>query len=49
MVYFNQVLNTNACQHNRTTAMCNSFFDVRGFAEHDLSRLKSVSENAHNS
>ena len=27
MVYFDQILHTNACQHYLTTDMCNSFLD----------------------
>ena len=49
MVYFDQVLHTNAYQHYLTTSMCNSIFDGQGFAEHHFSQLWSDSENAHNS
>ena len=49
MAYFDYILHTNARQHCLTFGMCNSLFDGRGFAEHDFSRLWSVSENAHNS
>ena len=37
MVYFDQILHTNACQHYLTTVMCNSLFDGRGFAGHHFS------------
>ena len=47
MVYFDQILHTNACQHYLTTGMCNSLFDGRGFPAHHFSRL-SVGESAHN-
>ena len=49
MIYFDQILHTNAWQHNLTTGMVAAFFDRRGFGEHRFSRLWSVSENAHNS
>ena len=42
MVYFDQVLYTNTCQHYLTTGMCSE--GGRGFAEHHFSRLWSVSE-----
>ena len=45
MVYFDQNLQTNACEHYLATGMCNSLSDGRGFAEHHFSRLWPVSEN----
>ena len=39
----------HACQHCLTTGMCIRLFDGRGFFEHQSSRTRSVSENAHNS
>ena len=49
MVYFDQMLRTNAFQHYLTTGICNSLFDGQGFAEHHSSQLWLVSENDHNS
>ena len=43
--HFDHILHTYACQHCLSTSMCYSFFDRRGFAEH---QSWSVSENAHN-
>ena len=37
-------LELHACQH-----CVSAFFDGRGFVEHQSSRTRSVSENAHNS
>ena len=42
-------LELHACQHCLTTGMCIRLFDGRGFVEHQSSRTRSVSENAHNS
>ena len=42
-------MHTYACQHFLTTGMWTTFFDGRGFAEHQSSLLWSVSETPHNS
>ena len=42
MEYFDKILHTYTCQHYLSTAMHNSFFDGRGFAEHQLKILDKL-------
>ena len=43
MVYFDQILHTNACQHYLMTGMCNSPFGM----DECLLNIISAVENAH--
>ena len=45
MVYFDQILHTNACQYYLTIGMCSRLLNGQGFAEHHESLLINLEQH----